>query len=83
MVTNLAFSKYFRISPIENHQRGFGSKKCPFAEFLALSCHFTMNKLTHEFQTMPIFVDMCLTGTKIGKIRNFADLSETRWKPRS
>ena len=31
----------------------FGSKKCPFAEFLAFSCHFTMNKLVHEFQTTP------------------------------
>ena len=33
----------------------FGSKKYPFAEFLAFSCHFTMNKLMHEFQTTPHF----------------------------
>ena len=34
---------------------GFGSKKYPFAEFLAFSCHFTMNELMHEFQTTSHF----------------------------
>ena len=52
LVGNLDLVSSYRYGIITS---GFGSKKYPFAEFLAFSCHFTMNKLMHEFQTTPHF----------------------------
>ena len=52
LVGNLDLVSSYRSGIITS---GFGSKKYPFAEFLAFSCHFTMNKLMHEFQTTPHF----------------------------
>ena len=52
LVGNLDLVSSYRSGIITS---GFGSKKYPFAEFLAFSCHFTMNKLTHEFQATPQF----------------------------
>ena len=119
LVGNLDLVSSYRSGIITS---GFGSKKYPFAEFLAFSCHFTMNKLTHEFQATPQFntlpigqssynftglllpsvpnkchpywtdsrifwkcqiLSPCNKWQNIGKIWNFTDLSETRWKPRS